>query len=50
MLEFKDLKPTPDIIHNYTSSLRNNAVPIVIDNGNVQSQLLKITFSKKNSF
>lgn len=35
VLEFKDVKPTPDIIHTYSSSLRNNAVPVVIDNGNI---------------
>lgn len=34
ILEFKDLKPVPDIIHEYTNQLKNNAVPIVIDNGN----------------
>lgn len=34
LLEFKDTKCTPDIIHQYSSTLKNNAVPIVIDNGN----------------
>lgn len=34
LLEFKDTKCTPDIVHSYSSSLQNSAVPIVIDNGN----------------
>lgn len=33
LLEFKDVKSVPDIIHPYPASLRNNSVPIVIDNG-----------------
>lgn len=34
ILEFKDSKTIPDIIHPYTSTIRNNATPIIIDNGN----------------
>lgn len=33
LLQFKDLKSVPDIVHLYTSTLRNNSTPIVIDNG-----------------
>ncbi|XP_073985752.1 actin-related protein 5 isoform X2 [Rhodnius prolixus] len=33
ILEFKDIKTVPDIVHQYTSNLRNNSIPIVIDNG-----------------
>ncbi|KAJ3649385.1 hypothetical protein Zmor_021132 [Zophobas morio] len=36
ILEFKDLKCIPDIVHSYTPALRNNSVPIVIDNGSYQ--------------
>ncbi|RZC37910.1 actin-related protein 5 [Asbolus verrucosus] len=36
ILEFKDQKCTPDIIHPYTPTLRNNGIPIVIDNGSYQ--------------
>ena len=30
---FKDEKPVPDIVVEYPASLRQNKVPIVIDNG-----------------
>lgn len=33
LLEFKDAKIVPDIIHPYTSALKNNATIIIIDNG-----------------
>ncbi|KYB26627.1 actin-related protein 5 [Tribolium castaneum] len=36
ILEFKDLKCVPDIVHPYTPSLRNNSTPIIIDNGSYQ--------------
>lgn len=39
VLEFKDIKSVPDIIHPYTSSLKNNGVPIVIDNGSYQCRV-----------
>jgi hypothetical protein len=39
LLEFKDLKCVPDIIHPYTPALRNNNVPIVIDNGTFDKPL-----------
>lgn len=33
ILEFKDSKFVPDIIHPYTPTLKSERVPIVIDNG-----------------
>ncbi|XP_066139076.1 actin-related protein 5-like isoform X2 [Euwallacea fornicatus] len=33
IVQFIDVKTVPDIVHPYTASLRNNSVPIVIDNG-----------------
>ncbi|XP_044764854.1 actin-related protein 5 [Coccinella septempunctata] len=39
LLEFQDLKPVPDIVHTYTSSLRNNSTPIIIDNGSYQCRV-----------
>lgn len=33
ILEFKDKKTVPDVVLEYTSALKNNAVPIIIDNG-----------------
>ncbi|KAL3289491.1 hypothetical protein HHI36_022912 [Cryptolaemus montrouzieri] len=39
LLEFQDLKPSPDIVHSYTPSLRNNSTPIVIDNGSYQCRV-----------
>ncbi|XP_056642695.1 actin-related protein 5 [Diorhabda sublineata] len=33
LMEFKDPKCIPDIIHSYPLTIRENAVPIVIDNG-----------------
>ncbi|CAH0562286.1 unnamed protein product [Brassicogethes aeneus] len=39
ILGFKDSKCVPDIVHPYTASLRNNAVPIVIDNGSYQCRV-----------
>lgn len=31
--QFKDLKPTPDIVHEYSPRIRNGSMPIIIDNG-----------------
>ena len=31
--QLKDAKTVPDIVHEYTKDLRNNKVPIIIDNG-----------------
>ncbi|XP_023025076.2 actin-related protein 5 [Leptinotarsa decemlineata] len=39
VLEFKDSKFTPDIVHLYSSDLRKNHVPIVIDNGSYMSRV-----------
>ncbi|XP_059148881.1 actin-related protein 5-like isoform X2 [Physella acuta] len=36
VFHFKDEKPTPDIINDYPSSLHDNGVPLVIDNGTYQ--------------
>lgn len=33
VLQLKDTKTIPDIIHTYTSNLKKAHVPIVIDNG-----------------
>lgn len=41
ILTFQDLKTTPDIIHEYTSFLKENNVPIIIDNGNLILRILK---------
>lgn len=30
---FRDVKPTPDIIHTYSDTLKNAVTPIIIDNG-----------------
>lgn len=30
---FRDVKPVPDIIHQYTSAIRNDKTPLVIDHG-----------------
>lgn len=46
LLEFKDSKCTPDIIHPYTTSVRNNRTPIVIDNGK-QIDQIAISLSTK---
>lgn len=37
LLEFKDLKATPDVIHKYGSDLRNAS--IIIDNGSYQCRV-----------
>nr|XP_022915377.1 actin-related protein 5 [Onthophagus taurus] len=39
ILEFQDIKTIPDIIHPYTSTLRNNSIPIIIDNGSYQCRV-----------
>ncbi|KAJ6649385.1 Actin-related protein 5 [Pseudolycoriella hygida] len=33
IIELKDLKPIPDIVHLYTPSIKENHVPLIIDNG-----------------
>lgn len=35
IIELKGLKIEPDIIHEYPSNLSGNAVPLVIDNGDI---------------
>ncbi|KAJ8923958.1 hypothetical protein NQ315_006734 [Exocentrus adspersus] len=39
LLKFKDTKCIPDVVHPYTSSLKNNSVPIVIDNGSYMARV-----------
>ncbi|KAI4458865.1 actin [Holotrichia oblita] len=39
ILTFQDLKTTPDIIHEYTSFLKENNAPIIIDNGSYQCRV-----------
>lgn len=31
--QLKDMKTVPDIVHEYSKDLKNNHVPIIIDNG-----------------
>lgn len=38
-LEFVDTKTVPDIINEYTDELRNNSLPIIIDNGSFMSRV-----------
>lgn len=33
VFQFKDLKPKPDIVHEYSRNIRKGHVPILIDNG-----------------
>lgn len=33
LLEFKDTKTIPDIVHLYEPFLKKNSTPIIIDNG-----------------
>lgn len=33
VLELKDVKAVPDIIHNYPYKIRDEAIPLVVDNG-----------------
>lgn len=33
LLEFKDTKTIPDIVHLYEPSLKRNCTPVIIDNG-----------------
>lgn len=39
LLEFKDIKTIPDIIHPYTETLKRNNIPIIIDNGSYQCRV-----------
>ncbi|CAG9861662.1 unnamed protein product [Phyllotreta striolata] len=39
IMEFKDVKSTPDIIHTYPSSIKNNSTPLVVDNGSYLSRV-----------
>ncbi|GJQ83179.1 Arp5 [Trypoxylus dichotomus] len=36
ILTFQDLKTLPDIVHEYSPSLKDNNIPIIIDNGSYQ--------------
>ncbi|XP_066994709.2 actin-related protein 5 [Anabrus simplex] len=38
-LELKDVKTTPDPIHEYPKSIQNNSIPLVIDNGSYQCRV-----------
>lgn len=33
IVELKDIKAVPDIIHPYTEKIKTESIPIVIDNG-----------------
>lgn len=35
VLELKDVKAVPDIIHSYPDRVKSEATPLVIDNGNL---------------
>ena len=35
VLELKDVKAVPDIIHPYPDRVKSEATPLVIDNGNL---------------
>ncbi|XP_030760914.1 actin-related protein 5 [Sitophilus oryzae] len=39
ILQFVDAKTVPDIVHEYTPALRNNSVPIIIDNGSYMARV-----------
>lgn len=32
--QLKDVKTVPDIVHEYSREIRENHIPIIIDNGN----------------
>lgn len=44
ILELKDVKSVPDIVHEYSARVKNESIPLVIDNGN----LYFITINKNN--
>ncbi|XP_014262122.1 actin-related protein 5 [Cimex lectularius] len=46
ILEFKDVKPVPDQFHPYTESLKNDKVPIIIDNGSYNCRVGWATMEK----
>lgn len=33
IIELKGLKTVPDIVHEYTPSIKSGAIPLVLDNG-----------------
>lgn len=46
IIELKDYKTVPDIIHEYTPSLKENQIPLVIDNGKIKIQDAYFIFFK----
>lgn len=48
VFELKDAKSVPDIIHPYSSEVKNGQVPIVIDNGSYNCRVGWATQSKPN--
>jgi len=36
LIELKDIKTVPDIIHVYPERVKSECTPLVIDNGNLQ--------------
>lgn len=48
--QLKDVKTTPDIIHEYSDDLRFGNVPIVIDNGKLTSVFLLVQYLNKTFF
>lgn len=36
VIELKDLKPVPDIVQEYTSNVKDNHIPLIIDNGSLK--------------
>lgn len=47
IIELKGLKTVPDIVHEYTPSIKGTAVPLIIDNGIDQSVNLMKVYSVK---
>ena len=42
---FRDTKPTPDLIHPYSDSLKNDRVPIIIDHGSFLLVICKMSLT-----
>lgn len=44
VFEFKDAKTTPDPIHDYSVSLRDSEMPLIIDNGKINIRICDISY------
>lgn len=50
LFELQDTKGTPDIFHDYSKSVKDGKLPLIIDNGKKNTLFIAIHFSYFSHF